>query len=1014
MNNPMLNSDIKPFILRRFERPGLTHDRKSSASQKFTPMGTVLSSSALIVILCLAASSFAACALVLYWWMQEHSEEQERLHALLSSQVPSVLFALPISAFAGVLLLNSLNLPHSTNDTRFKSNLVLLYINVLALVTDVVIYYQLTPVLIGGSQRITHPLRYIQWSHSTPTMVYMLSLMSDMSPPQVFFVMVNDVSMMVTGLAATLSMDLNARVGWGAVSFLNFFIVMLFMSKMVLSAMRESADLHSRLSLRSMLWLMLVLWSSYPAIWLLAECNLMSPSCEQLMWGVTDYMAKAVFTSQLWQTNMKSVQERREAALAAWEVSNRSMVVDKLQQLVEAKDNILQVMSQELKTPLMGIIGLVNVMLKDTRSHPASGKEHAKNLTMVRSVASCLLNVVNGCLEESKSVQMLAEENKDQVEVANTETGNPYNSSMPGKSISQKLHPLADEVVLMLSPLLHEGVKLLNEVPEDIPEVIADRTKLTQILFNLIGNAVRFTHAGYIKVGAVIGCVETGIVDIFVVDTGPGISTAKQQDIFKPYDQGASGKALKQGGMGMGLYLVSLALQSMSSEVRLQSAEGQGSTFSFQLPILSEQEEAESLTAGIVEGGPSLAQIPTALAGCQCNPANDGLDPSACMSAPPPPSSTLDGHAGARQSDAMLMNMKRVDSSPLLATGRFKMRRSSIGPMAVSNPRNGVEDKVTNSTKASSLLQRRNSAGPWRASDFDAARQSAPLVRAPNRYSNSIWQILSVDDDLINQVVAEQVIKKENWQMVKAFDGLQALDYIESKSQVLPDLILLDIMMPNMNGYELCMKLREKYPSSLLPIIMLSAKGREDDVVQGLRCGADDYLVKPFKRAELVERIRAHLRSRDTNSFGFEALAAQLAGPDAGYDGEALAADSATSCNDICNHSSGSCNGFSQLKPDSPEVLNSEGLSGSVYAEGGTKESIGPLLTTLHDSKAGKNAARGDLTQTVNARGDLTQTVNARGDLIQTVNARGDLTQTVARGDLTQTVRGDLTHTRVV
>ena len=88
------------------------------------------------------------------------------------------------------------------------------------------------------------------------------------------------------------------------------------------------------------------------------------------------------------------------------------------------------------------------------------------------------------------------------------------------------------------------------------------------------------------------------------------------------------------------------------------------------------------------------------------------------------------------------------------------------------------------------------------------------------------------------------MLKNEKWQVVKAFDGLQAIEYIENSARTLPDVILLDIMMPNMNGYEVCAKVREKYPSPLLPIIMLSAKGREEDIVEALRCGADDYLVK--------------------------------------------------------------------------------------------------------------------------------------------------------------------------
>ncbi|KAL6763840.1 hypothetical protein V8C86DRAFT_3129258 [Haematococcus lacustris] len=130
---------------------------------------------------------------------------------------------------------------------------------------------------------------------------------------------------------------------------------------------------------------------------------------------------------------------------------------------------------------------------------------------------------------------------------------------------------------------------------------------------------------------------------------------------------------------------------------------------------------------------------------------------------------------------------------------------------------------------------------------------------------------MSVDDDIINQVVAEQLRTAQNWRMVKAHDGRACLDMIEA-AQVLPDLILLDVMMPGMSGYEVCTRLRKKYSSALLPIIMVSACCAEKDVVQAFRLGADDYVMKPYKRTELTERIKAHVRARDA-AKGFDDLA---------------------------------------------------------------------------------------------------------------------------------------------
>ncbi|WIA11289.1 hypothetical protein OEZ85_011413 [Tetradesmus obliquus] len=175
-------------------------------------------------------------------------------------------------------------------------------------------------------------------------------------------------------------------------------------------------------------------------------------------------------------------------------------------------------------------------------------------------------------------------------------------------------------------------------------------------------------------------------------------------------------------------------------------------------------------------------------------------------------------------------------------------------------------------------------AGSLRASlelaDFEGpgARAAAPrsmFAPDPSQFGGSkhtsgdlfvhggVIQVLSVDDDPVNQLVASTALRSHKWEVVKCMSGAEALAYLERSCAVLPDLVLLDVMMPAMSGYEVAARLRTSYPSSLLPIIMVSAKTEEADIVQGLRCGADDYITKPFKRAELAARIRAHIRARD-------------------------------------------------------------------------------------------------------------------------------------------------------
>jgi CheY-like chemotaxis protein len=124
--------------------------------------------------------------------------------------------------------------------------------------------------------------------------------------------------------------------------------------------------------------------------------------------------------------------------------------------------------------------------------------------------------------------------------------------------------------------------------------------------------------------------------------------------------------------------------------------------------------------------------------------------------------------------------------------------------------------------------------------------------------------ILSVDDDAVNQTVIEILLEGSGYDVIQAMDGVEALEVLESRDQ-LPDLILLDVMMPRMSGYEVCRKIREIYPASL-PVVMISAKSSKEDIIQGLECRCNDYVTKPFDKDELLARIDILLNLNDLRS----------------------------------------------------------------------------------------------------------------------------------------------------
>ncbi len=162
-------------------------------------------------------------------------------------------------------------------------------------------------------------------------------------------------------------------------------------------------------------------------------------------------------------------------------------------------------------------------------------------------------------------------------------------------------------------------------------------------------------------------------------------------------------------------------------------------------------------------------------------------------------------------------------------------------------------------------LKKAESAGPAAAAADDEAEQKG-IVKT----------ILSVDDDPVNQMVITNMLKREGYRVVQAMNGLEALDIIKDRFQKfekgikdkdhkepgdwLPDVVLLDVNMPGMTGYKVAEQLRCKYPTRALPIIMLSAQKQSSYIVRGLHAGANDYVAKPFRKVELLARVRTQIQ----------------------------------------------------------------------------------------------------------------------------------------------------------
>ncbi len=482
--------------------------------------------------------------------------------------------------------------------------------------------------------------------------------------------------------------------------------------------------------------------------------------------------------------------------------------IESLRKADALKDEFLARTSHELKTPLNGIIGLAEGTVETVRRRQAIPRRtFYENMDMVISSGRRLSALVNDILDFSRL------KNAD-IELRLQ----PVDAGRVLQLVATLSQPLLNSSQSSIGDSNHAPVAMRIECPDDLPLVLADEDRLQQILLNLVGNAIKFTHQGEIVLGArqitaapgndpAVSAVGRSTapaefrndfkggdapIEIFVRDSGIGIPLEKQEQIFESFQQAEDSIAREYGGTGLGLAIVRSLVGLHGSRVTLASEAGRGSTFAFRLPIarqdLAAAEYADDLN------------VPAAKA------AGD--------------QDLLYGGAANHAIAGVSMRSYALPAAPVVTTG------ASVDPLTARG---------------------------------DSSGAPAPVPGASGASSGNAPKILCVDDEPVNLRVLETMLASGNFEVFTAADGPTALNWLAENQ---PDLILLDLMMPRMSGFEVIRRIREEHSASLLPVIILSAKNQVTDLVQGLNLGANDYLTKPFSREELFARMSVHLDLR--------------------------------------------------------------------------------------------------------------------------------------------------------